>query len=311
MAHAAGREMNVAFAFAFAALMLLGAPAPAPHVVGTQRDPLQGFDAYVQKSMAEWQVPGLAVAVIKNDQVVFLKGYGLREAGKGALVDERTVFPLASVSKSFTAAAIGLLVGEGKVSWDDRVIKHLPWLELRDSWIARELTLRDLLAHRMGDALGANAWAFEIFACGVTPDEILRRLRHLDPGPRRFRHRSAYDDVNYLLAGEVVAAASARRDTQSANRGRQPGAQAGARHPSVGTCLDVRVRLVPDRLSRTEDGRPLGSIIGVHRAVAGRESRCGDSHQSELRGLSQSPSRSAGHASVGCVCGRAPQGLER
>lgn len=176
--------------------------------VHAQHDALQGLDAYIQKSMAEWQVPGLAIAIVKDDSVVFIKGYGVREVGKEAKVDTGTIFPLASVSKPFTAAAIALLVDEGKVSWDDPVIKHLPWFQLRDPWVTREVTLRDLLAHRLGDERGANAYVFETHACGVPPDEIMRRLHHLDPGPRRFRDRSAYDDINYLLAGEVVAAVS-------------------------------------------------------------------------------------------------------
>lgn len=179
-----------------------------PSPVHAERDPLEGLDAYIRKSLADWQVPGLAIAVVKDDKVVFLKGYGVREVGKPALVDEQTIFPLASVSKPFTAAAIALLVDEGKVSWDDPVIKYLPWFQLRDPWVTREVTVRDLLAHRLGDERGANAWVFEVYACGVRPDEILRRLRYLDPGPRRFRDRSTYDDINYLLVGEVVAAVS-------------------------------------------------------------------------------------------------------
>jgi CubicO group peptidase (beta-lactamase class C family) len=186
----------------FAIVLLLPAPTDA------QRDPLQGLDAYIQKSMAEWQVPGLAIAVVKDDRVVFLKGYGVREIGKAALVNEQTIFPLASVTKPFTAAAVALLVDEGKVSWDDPVIKHLPWLRLRDPWVTREATVRVLVAHRLGDERGPNAYIFETHACGVRVDEIVRRLHYLDPGPRRFRDRSTYGDVNYLLAGEVVAAVS-------------------------------------------------------------------------------------------------------
>jgi len=176
--------------------------------VYAQEGPLRGLDQYIHKSMTDWQVPGLAIVVVKDNQIVFMKGYGVREAGKDARVDEQTIFWLASATKPFTAATVAMLVDEGKLSWDDPVIKHLPWLQLRDPWVTREVTLRDLLAHRLGHELGPNEWVFEYYACGVTKDEILRRLQYLDPGPRRFRGGLAYTDLNYLLAGEVVAAVS-------------------------------------------------------------------------------------------------------
>lgn len=173
-----------------------------------QLDPLVSLDQYIHKSMIDWQVPGLAIVVVKDDQIVFMKGYGVREVGKDAQVDEHTIFSLASAGKPFTAATVAMLVDEEKLSWDDPVIKHLPWLELRDPWVTREVTVRDLIAQRLGDELGPNEWVFEWYACGVTIDEVLRRLKYLDPGPRRFRGGLTYTDLNYFLAGEVVAAIS-------------------------------------------------------------------------------------------------------
>ncbi len=139
--------------------------------VHAERDPLEGFDAYIRTSMADWQVPGLAIAIVKDDAVVFIKGYGVREVGKDAPVDERTVFPLSSLTKAFTAAAVGILVDEGKLSWDDPVINHLPSFQPPDPSWKRDVTLRDLLSHR---------------ASG--------RFRYSNPG--------------YKAAGEVVAAVS-------------------------------------------------------------------------------------------------------
>lgn len=176
--------------------------------ISAQEGSLRTLDQYIHRSMTDWHVPGLAIVVVKDDQIVFMKGYGVRAVGKDARVDEHTIFSLASTTKPFTAAAVAMLVDEGKLSWDDPVIKHLPFFQLRDPWVTREVTVRDLLAHRLGDELGPNEWVFENFGCGLKTGEIVRRLKYLDPGPRRFREHMAYINLNYLLAGEVVAAVS-------------------------------------------------------------------------------------------------------
>ncbi len=105
-----------------AALVLLWAFIPAEAQVSAMKD----FDTFVEKAMQEWQVPGLAVALVKDDRVVHLRGYGVRELGKPEPVDENTIFPIGSASKAFTSAAVALLVQDGKLSWDDRVIDRLP-----------------------------------------------------------------------------------------------------------------------------------------------------------------------------------------
>ena len=173
--------------------------------VHAERDPLEGVDAYIQKSMADWQVPGLAIAVVKDDKVVFIKGYGVREVGKPAPVDENTVFPLSSLTKAFTAAAVGILVDEGKLSWDDPVVKHLPWFQLPDPWVTRRVTLRDMLAHRVGGDLG-NTWI--ALATTIDHREILRRLRYLEAVEPRFRSRFSYRNISFVAVGEVVEAVS-------------------------------------------------------------------------------------------------------
>jgi CubicO group peptidase (beta-lactamase class C family) len=110
-----------------------------------QEPPLAGFDDYVNKALRDWEVPGPAIAIVKNDQVVFAKGYGVRKLGDPVPVDERTLFAIGSSSKAFTAAAVAMLVDEGKLKWDDSVTKYLPGFELYDPYVTRELKVRDLL----------------------------------------------------------------------------------------------------------------------------------------------------------------------
>src|SRR5690606_31126732 len=112
-------------------------------------DPVE-FDSYVKQAVKDWEVPGMSVVVIKNDSVVFIKGYGVREIGKKEPVDENTLFSIASTSKAFIAAAIGILADEGKLKWNDPVVKHLPEFRLKDAEMSRHITVRDLLTHRAG-----------------------------------------------------------------------------------------------------------------------------------------------------------------
>ena len=104
----------------------------------------------VAKAVQDWRAPGLAVAVVKDGEVVFSKGYGVRELGKPATVDAHTLFAIGSTTKAMTAALVGMLVDEKKLAWDDPVTKHLPWFQLSDPYLTREITVRDLLTHRAG-----------------------------------------------------------------------------------------------------------------------------------------------------------------
>ncbi len=105
---------------------------------------LKEFDAYVEKSRLEWQVPGMAVAVVKDGKLIFAKGYGVRELGTKDMVDTQTLFACASTTKAMTAVCMGILVDEGKAKWDDAVIKYLPEFHLADPYVTRELKIRDL-----------------------------------------------------------------------------------------------------------------------------------------------------------------------
>ncbi|MBA4122187.1 MAG: serine hydrolase [Acidobacteria bacterium] len=164
-----------------------------------QDAPLQGFDEYVNKAIKDWDVPGVAIAVVKDDKIVFAKGYGVRELGKPSPVDERTMFAIGSSSKAFTAAAIAMLVDEGKLKWYDPATKYLPGFQLYDPYATRELTVRDLLSHRVGLERGDLLW----YASSYDRSEILRRIRYLKPSSS-MRSRFGYQNVMYLAAGQIV-----------------------------------------------------------------------------------------------------------
>lgn len=183
----------------FAFVTLLAAPHPA----GAQTGPLKGLDAYIEQAMKDWAVPGLAISVVKNDSVIFEKGYGVVELGKADAVDAQTLFAIASTSKAFTVAALGMLVDEGKLSWDDPVTRHLPGFALQDPYVSREITVRDLLTHRAGLARFDNLW----IAAPFDRAEILRRIRYL-PQMDGFRARYGYNNLMYITAGEVVGKVS-------------------------------------------------------------------------------------------------------
>lgn len=185
------------------ALVLLSAAlvAPASQVAGQQsREPFPGFDAYVNAALTTWKVPGASVAIVRNDSVIYAKGYGVREVGKPAPVDERTVFAIGSSSKAFTAAAVAMLVDSGKVRLDEHAATYLPGFELYDPYASHEITVRDLLTHRSGLARGELMW----YGSAWDRDEILRRVRYLPPS-WSFRSQFGYQNIMYLAAGQVVA----------------------------------------------------------------------------------------------------------
>ena len=168
-----------------------------------QQAPLNGLDNYINASMKEWEVPGLAIAVVKDDKVVFARGYGVRELGKPSAVDPNTIFAIASTTKAFTAALIGTLVDEKKVKWDDPVATLLPNFRLADPYSTYELTLRDILSHRSGLPRGDRLWYLSPFDRA----EVIRRLRFLEPNTS-FRSAYGYQNIMFLTAGEVVTAVS-------------------------------------------------------------------------------------------------------
>jgi CubicO group peptidase (beta-lactamase class C family) len=170
--------------------------------------PPPDMDLFMARVLKEFDVPGIAVGIVKDGKVVLTKGYGVRKIGEPAPVDDHTLFGIASNTKAFTAAALAILVDEGKLAWDDPVVKYLPNFQMYDPYVTREMTIRDLLTHRSGLGLGAGDlmfWPNTTF----TRDEIIHRIRYLKPASS-FRSRYAYDNVLYLVAGQLIPAVSGK-----------------------------------------------------------------------------------------------------
>ncbi|MET0244046.1 MAG: serine hydrolase [Flavitalea sp.] len=165
-----------------------------------------GFDAYVEKVLKTFNVPGVAVSIVKDGKVLLAKGYGVKKLGTKEMVDENTLFLIASNTKAFTATALAMLVEEGKLKWNDRVIDHLPWFRMSDDYVTTHLTIRDLLVHHSG--LSAYAGDAMLFPPSTySRKEILGKLKEL-PLIYDFRTTYAYDNILYLAAGEVIVAKS-------------------------------------------------------------------------------------------------------
>jgi CubicO group peptidase (beta-lactamase class C family) len=186
------------------AALFLAAVLVVP-LVSAQPEPLAGFDALITKAVKDWRIPGLAIAVVKDDQLVFAHGYGVRELGKPDLVDTHTLFAIGSTTKAMTAALVGMLVDEKKVAWDAPVTTYLPWFQLKDPSVTRELTVRDLLTHRAG--LGRADYLS--YGHDYSTEEILRRVRLINPA-YPVRSSFIYQNIMYAAAGAVVEAASGK-----------------------------------------------------------------------------------------------------
>jgi CubicO group peptidase (beta-lactamase class C family) len=183
-----------------AALLVI---ASASNTADAQRGPLRGLDTYVEQGMRDWEVPGLALAVVKDDSIVFMRGFGTRTLGRDEPVDEHTSFAIASTTKAFTATSIAMLVDEGKVRWDDPVSMHVPAFQVADPGLSGELTVRDLLSHRTGLPGSDFLW----YASGSSSEDILHRLRFLRPFASP-RSQYQYNNTAYMVAGQVVQSAS-------------------------------------------------------------------------------------------------------
>lgn len=176
-----------------AALPRFARAAPPPDV-----------DALAAQAMAAFEVPGICVTIVEGDQVIHAKGYGVRKLGSPEPVDEATTFAIGSCTKAFTAAALAILVDDGKLSWDDRVGDRLPAFRMYDPYVSQQMTVKDLLTHRSGLGLGEGDLMFWP-ASNFTRAEVVQRLRYLKPATS-FRASYAYDNVLYIAAGELVGA---------------------------------------------------------------------------------------------------------
>jgi len=165
---------------------------------------LAGIDAYVESAMWDWGIAGMSVAVVRGGDVIYARGFGVRDVSTGQPVDEHTLFSIGSNSKLFTAVATGMLVDDGVMAWDDRIRDHLPWFDLHDPYAAKEFTLRDALSHRSG--LGRRGDALW-YGTDYTREEIIRRVRYLVPN-NSFRSAYGYQNIMFLTAGEALGAAA-------------------------------------------------------------------------------------------------------
>ncbi len=191
----------------FTSAVLLAAVLPVPAAAaGSPTDVAEAvadFAAYAEQARSEWGVPGLAVAVVQDGEVLLARGFGVRELAAGGAaepVDEHTLFAIGSTTKAMTAALLGQLAEAGALAWDDRVEEHLPAFRLHDPWVTREVTIRDLLTHRAGLGNADLLW----YGTDRSREEILAKLALVEPA-YSFRGGYVYQNLMYAAAGEVAA----------------------------------------------------------------------------------------------------------
>ena len=172
----------------------------------SQAAPPAGFAAHVDKLRKDIGVPGMAITIVEGGKVTLARGFGVRALGAPEPVDADTIFMTGSTGKAFTVAALGILVDQGKIGWDDKVIDRLPGFQMYDPWVTREMTIRDLLVHRSGLGLGAGDLLF-VPRTNLTRAESVRRLRYIKPATS-FRSGFAYDNILYMVAGQLIEAVS-------------------------------------------------------------------------------------------------------
>ncbi len=172
---------------------------PTAPAKGEATPSLGDFDAYVQRVMQDWKVPGAAIAVIKDGKVILSRGYGLRDVEHNLPVTEQTLFPIASITKSFTVATLGTLATEGKLDWDKPVREYLPDFRLSEDTLTERVTPRDLVTHRTGLPRHDATW----YRSGLTREEMYKRLRYLEPN-RDLRQEFQYNNLMFMTAGYLA-----------------------------------------------------------------------------------------------------------
>lgn len=170
----------------------------------SQAAPPADLDARIEGLLKSSKAPGFGAVIVEDGKVVLAKGYGVRRLGAPSRIDPDTLFPIASAGKAFTTADLALLVDQGRLRWDDKVVDRLPGFQLYDPWVTREMTVRDLLVHNSGLGLGAGDLLF--FPRGsLSRPESVKRLRWIKPATS-FRSGYAYDNVLYMAAGQMIEA---------------------------------------------------------------------------------------------------------
>lgn len=201
--HASSTRNAYGWAVGLALGLLASIPTEASNMI--RRADVQAvvprIEAHVRKTMQEWNTPGLAVGIVAEDELVYAQGFGVREVGGTAPVTPETVFQIGSTTKAFLGVTLAMLVDDGALDWDDRVIDHAPGFRLMDPWVTREFRIRDLLAQRSG--LPAYV-ATNMMTYGYDADDIIRALEHFRP-VSSFRSSFAYQNAFHLVAGQIVA----------------------------------------------------------------------------------------------------------
>ncbi len=182
-------------------VFLFGAGAALAQPRGRGRPALAGFDRYAAATMRTWQVPGMAVAVVRGDSIVLAKGFGVRTLGHADSVSVRTLFAIGSATKAMTGAALAMLADDGLIRFDRPVTDYLPGFQLADPWVTREFTVADLLLHRSGVTRGDALF----YGTTRSRSDLVAALRGL-PRTTGFRTRFEYHNLMYIAAGEVIAA---------------------------------------------------------------------------------------------------------
>ncbi|HEX2534358.1 MAG TPA: serine hydrolase domain-containing protein, partial [Chitinophagaceae bacterium] len=167
------------------------------------------IDTLVERTLKAFDVPGIAVGIVKDGKLIHAKGYGVRSLRTGQKVDEHTLFGIASNTKAFTAAALGQLVDEGRIGWDDKVQDYIPEFRLYDPYVSEAFTIRDLLTHRSGLGLGAGDLMQWPDSSDFTLKDLIHNLRYLKP-VSPFRTKYDYDNNLYIVAGEIVSRVSGK-----------------------------------------------------------------------------------------------------
>lgn len=169
---------------------------------------LSQLEAYFVEAMRDWMIPGMAVAIVKNGKVVLAKGFGVKEYSKLDKVDEITLFAIASNTKAFAAAALAILVDEGKIKWDDRVCEYLSYFKLYDPYVTEEMRIRDLLCHRSG--LGTFSGDLLWYETPYTAEEVVKRARYLKQA-FGFRGGYGYSNIMFMAAGEIIPVVTGKK----------------------------------------------------------------------------------------------------
>jgi CubicO group peptidase (beta-lactamase class C family) len=232
------------------------AVAVAAAVFTTSADaaPPAGFEQRVEQLRKEYGTPGISIAIVENGAPTLARGWGIRKVGTDEPVGADTIFATGSTGKAFTVAALATLVDQGKIKWDDKVIDHMPDFRMWDPWVTREMTIRDLLVHRSGLGLGAGDLLF-VPNSNLTRKETVRRLRYIKPATS-FRSAYAYDNILYMVAGQLIEEVSGETWEQYMRRHVfQP---LGMNHSTVS---DAEMQASPDR--GHPHSRSDGAIVGL------------------------------------------------